>query len=107
VLAPGAYVQRLEDGAAAEFPFSPAAVERIPVSAADARNETMLLGMRLVGEGVRETDFQARFGTGLREAFGRPLRRLAALGLVEWDAAGARLTSNGRLLGNRVFREFV
>jgi Mn-dependent DtxR family transcriptional regulator len=35
------------------------------------------------------------------------LRHLRALGLIEWDEAGARLTPGGRLLGNRVFREFV
>ena len=41
------------------------------------------------------------------DTMGRRLRRLKALGLVEWDDEGARLTSGGRLLGNRVFREFV
>ncbi len=107
VLAPAAYIARLRDGAPQDFPFSPAAVDRLRVSREDAMGETMMLGMRLVGEGVSETGFQARFGVGLEAAFGRPLRHLRALGLIAWDAGGARLTPGGRLLGNRVFREFV
>jgi len=37
----------------------------------------------------------------------RELRRLKELGLLEWEGTRARLTKAGRLLGNRVFREFV
>jgi oxygen-independent coproporphyrinogen-3 oxidase len=107
VLAPAAFIARLTDGVPQEFPFSPAAVDRIRVSREDAMGETMMLGMRLVGEGVPESTFEARFGVGLEAAFGRQLRHLRALGLIAWDAGGARLTPGGRLLGNRVFREFV
>jgi len=107
VLAPAAYIARLTDGLPQAFPFSPAAVERTPVSQENEMGETMMLGMRLVGDGVAEANFRSRFGVGLEEAYGRQLRHLSALGLIEWDAAGVRLTQSGRLLGNRVFREFV
>jgi oxygen-independent coproporphyrinogen-3 oxidase len=107
VLAPRAYIERLETGDAQAFPFSPATVERIAVTPADALGETMMLGLRLLPDGVGAAEFEARFGRGLDEVYGRQLRHLSALGLIMWDARGARLTPEGRLLGNRVFREFV
>jgi oxygen-independent coproporphyrinogen-3 oxidase len=113
VLAPAAYIARVdnENGAAGRasrsFPFSPATVETIPVTPETAMDETMLLGLRLVREGVGEADFQARYGQGLEARYGRRLKRLMTLGLVERDAQRVRLTHGGRLLGNRVFREFV
>jgi oxygen-independent coproporphyrinogen-3 oxidase len=107
VLAPAAYITRMEAAAAKPFPFSAATVETTPLTPDTAMDETMMLGMRLIGEGVREAEFQARFGQGLEPRYGRRLRRLQALGLVEWDVEGARLTPGGRLLGNRVFGEFV
>jgi oxygen-independent coproporphyrinogen III oxidase len=107
VLAPGAYIERLTTGAERGYPFSPALLQSTPQTRDDAMGETMMLGLRLVDEGVRAEDFQARFGIGLGEQYGRRLRHLQQLGLLEWDAVGARLTRAGRLLGNRVFREFV
>jgi oxygen-independent coproporphyrinogen-3 oxidase len=113
VLAPAAYIDRLESAEqrAANggrlFPFSPATIEKICVTPATAMDETMMLGLRLVREGVGEAEFQARYGQSLDARYGRRLRRLASLGLVERDTLGVRLTNGGRLLGNRVFREFV
>jgi oxygen-independent coproporphyrinogen III oxidase len=107
VLAPAAYIGRLESGVEKPFPFSAATVETTAVTVETAMDETLMLGMRLIGEGVREVEFRARYGQGLEVRYGRRLRRLVALGLEEWDDEGARLTPGGRLLGNRVFREFV
>jgi oxygen-independent coproporphyrinogen-3 oxidase len=106
-LAPAAYIKRMLEGEAQAYPFSAATIERNPQTRADAMNETMLLGLRLTQAGVREADFRARYGVGLRETFGRTLRHLRALSLLDWDDEGARLTHGGRLLGNRVFQEFV
>ncbi len=113
VLAPAAYIARVSandesaSGGARSFPFSPATVETIPVSPETAMDETMMLGLRLVQEGVSAADFQARYGQSLAARYERRLKRLLALGLLERDARGVRLTPGGRLLGNRVFREFV
>jgi oxygen-independent coproporphyrinogen-3 oxidase len=107
VLAPAAYIARLESGAAAEFPFSPATLERTRLTPTDEMNETMMLGLRLTSEGVCADDFQARFGVSPEAQYGRKLRHLAALGLVTREGTRVRLTAAGRLLGNRVFREFV
>ena len=70
-------------------------------------DETMMLGLRLVGEGVSEAGFLARYGQSIDARYARRLKRLMALGLVERDGQRVRLTHGGRLLGNRVFREFV
>jgi oxygen-independent coproporphyrinogen-3 oxidase len=107
VLTPQAYLARLEAGGVVEFPFSAAVEEKIPVSAQDAMNETMMLGLRLTEAGVSTEAFERRFGVSLEQKYGAILRRLAGQGLVEWPAQRARLTRAGRLLGNVVFREFV
>jgi len=113
VLAPGAYITRLEhqpEGAGQlvrPFPFSAATVETIQLTPETAMDETMMLGLRLVGEGVSEADFEARYGQSIDTRYARRLKRLQALRLVERDAQRIRLTHSGRLLGNRVFREFV
>jgi oxygen-independent coproporphyrinogen-3 oxidase len=113
VLAPAAYIVRLESAeqraanGGRSFPFSPATIQTVGLTPETAMDETMMLGLRLVREGVGEADFQARYGQSLDARYGRRLRRLASLGLVERDTLGVRLTNAGRLLGNRVFREFV
>ncbi len=107
VLAPAAYIARLEAGSAEPYPFSPATAQRTPISDDEAMGEMMMMGMRLVREGVANADFERRFGVSLEQRYGRSLRRLAALKLIEWDGTRACLTGPGRLLGNRVFREFV
>ncbi len=107
VLAPAAYIERIERGGHAAFPFSPAVAQTTPVTPDDAMGETMMLGMRLVGEGVASREFEGRFGLSLEDKYRRELSRLQQLQLIEWDGERARLTRAGRLLGNRVFREFV
>jgi oxygen-independent coproporphyrinogen-3 oxidase len=107
VLTPQAYIAQLEAGGAGVFPFSAALDEKIEVTAEDAMNETMMLGLRLVSEGVASEAFEHRFGVSLEQRYGLALRRLAEQGLVEWPGERARLTRAGRLLGNVVFREFV
>ena len=108
VLAPGAYIDRLTAaGGPRDFPFSPALLQSTAQTRQNALDETMMLGLRLIDEGVRATDFQARFGVSLADTYGRILRRLQQLQLITSDDDGVRLTPAGRLLGNRVFREFV
>ena len=80
VLAPAGYISRLAQAVDKPFPFSAATVETTAVSIETAMDETMMLGMRLVREGVRETEFEARFGLGLDARYGRRLRRLQVLG---------------------------
>jgi oxygen-independent coproporphyrinogen-3 oxidase len=69
--------------------------------------ETMMLGLRLLQEGVPFTRFRARHGGELREFFGRELADLWHIGLLTLDDERVRLTRRGLLLGNQVFARFM
>lgn len=110
VRAPSAYIRRLEQPSPKDFPCTPATLASRLVSREDELAETMMMGLRLVEEGVGEAAFAARFGQSLRQVYGRQIERLERQGLLEWggpEGGRLRLTEKGRLLGNRVFVEFV
>jgi oxygen-independent coproporphyrinogen-3 oxidase len=67
----------------------------------------MILGLRLVQEGVRLTDFRERFGRELMDVYGREIEEMGQAGLLEVDGERVRLTARGRLLGNEVFQQFL
>ena len=52
-------------------------------------------------------EFEGRFGRKLEEVYGRELRELEELGLIEISKGRVRLTPRGRLLGNEVFQRFL
>jgi len=83
----------------------PVAQEEI-VGDREAMGETMMLGLRLV-EGVSDSEFRARFGLGVAEAFGPEIADLTGRGLVVYRDGHWQLTSRGLLLGNVVFGAFV
>jgi oxygen-independent coproporphyrinogen III oxidase len=110
VLSPATYIRRCLEGKGGPFPSSPATLDCVPVERDAEIAETMMMGLRLVQEGVSRKDFLDRFGESLLERFGRQIDRLFNLGLVEWggrDMDILRLTKKGRLLGNQVFVEFI
>jgi oxygen-independent coproporphyrinogen-3 oxidase len=72
-----------------------------------AMGETMMLGLRLLEEGVGGERFRAQFGCDLDEVFGAEIGDLVARGLLERLPDRVRLTPAGMLLGNRVFAEFM
>ena len=72
-----------------------------------AMGETMMVGLRLVREGVRFDRFAALHGVDLREVFRAEIAKLTAWGLVTMDAASIRLTPQGLMVGNQVFVEFL
>jgi oxygen-independent coproporphyrinogen-3 oxidase len=100
VLHPRDYIQRIQQTGVAV-----AATEQI--ERALEMGETMMLGLRLIAEGVERARFADRFGQELDEVFGPTIANLIAQGLLESDVHGVRLTPHGRLLGNRVFGEFL
>lgn len=69
--------------------------------------ETMFLGLRLLGEGVRFAQFSSRFGLDARARYGRQLSELTDSKLITVDESRVCLTPKGRLLGNEVFRRFL
>lgn len=97
---PEEYIRRVEAGA------SPVQGSE-ELDDAAAMGETMILGLRLLEEGVTIEPFRRRFGLTPWEAFPRELRELERQELVEGLPDRIRLTRRGRLLGNQVFMRFV
>ncbi|MEZ4532155.1 MAG: radical SAM family heme chaperone HemW [Thermomicrobiales bacterium] len=69
--------------------------------------ETMMLGLRLLLEGVSASAFEARHGVTLLDHFGAQIDELAHLGMVEWAGGNLRLTARGTLLANDVCARFL
>ncbi|MEJ2759105.1 MAG: radical SAM family heme chaperone HemW [Anaerolineales bacterium] len=104
------YIRALEETESASLPATPGTKARTPIDPEREMNETMMLGLRLLVEGVSEDRFEKRFGIGMRTVFGKTINKLEAKKLVEWCGPNRdtlRLTEMGYLLGNQVFVEFV
>jgi oxygen-independent coproporphyrinogen-3 oxidase len=69
--------------------------------------ETMMVGLRLLEEGMTFERFRKRFEMDLRDVYPREIERLLKLGFIEVDGERIRLSRAGRLVGNRVFGEFL
>jgi oxygen-independent coproporphyrinogen-3 oxidase len=69
--------------------------------------ETMMLGLRLVQEGVTFERFHQRHGRSMLDVFGAEIEQLGRLGLLERLSDRVRLTQDARLVGNQVFAAFL
>ena len=110
--APGAYIERLSEKttqrkSAREFPRTPATVNVTPIDRTTEMQETMMVGLRLVEEGVNAQTFEARFGEKLQVVFEKEVRQLIEGGLLENSNHRIRLTERGRMVGNQVFMQFI
>ena len=107
---PSEYIRRLgldRTPAEAKFPGTPATLEMNGIDMDTEMRETMMMGLRLTQEGVSAAAFKARFGVSLTEKFDQETRQMVAWGLLTWSGDILRLTPRGRLLGNRVFAEYI
>jgi oxygen-independent coproporphyrinogen III oxidase len=100
VLHPREYIERIAQG-------GEAVVEVEKIDRALEMGETLMLGLRLIEEGVERARFVERFGVELDEVYSAAIEQLIEQGLLESDDERIRLTARGRLLGNRVFAEFL
>jgi oxygen-independent coproporphyrinogen-3 oxidase len=111
VLTPQAYIESMiRPAELANYPRTPATVRTQSIDLQTEMNETMMMGLRLTMEGVSRSKFQARFRKNMIDVYGKQIQRLEEWGLLEWVGRNLeilRLTSHGRLLGNKVFGEFV
>lgn len=104
------YIERTTHPAHLPFPQTSAALEVTPIDRRAEMQETLMVGLRLTETGVSAAGFQSRFGEPLQKVFGSQISKLIGQGLLEvvpQDPDRLRLTRRGRLLGNRVFIEFV
>lgn len=69
--------------------------------------ETMMLGLRLIQDGVDRAAFRARHGRDLDQVYGATIRELVGLGMLEDDTKRVRLTTRGAMIANDVVARFL
>ncbi len=72
--------------------------------------DEMMLGLRLLEEGIRVEQFKGKYGIAPDQVFGEELEDLISNGLLERSMKNGErytLTRRGLLLGNQVFMRFV
>ncbi len=77
------------------------------IGPATAMGETMMLGLRLLQEGVSDAAFAARHGVALQSVYGATIAELTGSGLLRRDPERVRLTSRGLMLANDVCVRFL
>ncbi len=91
--------------------FSGVVAEQNDVDRAQEMGETMMMGLRLLQEGVSAEMFRFRFGErNWWMSMEKRSARLLGFGLLEWAGERSetlRLTERGYLLGNQVFSAVV
>ena len=103
------YIQRIHSNTTPVFPEGRACVKITELTRWESLEENMMVSLRLTEAGVSIREMEARHGTRIDQVFSRQIARLLRGGLLEWQRDGdvLRLTPRGRLLGNRVFSEFI
>ena len=84
----------------------PASEEKTVISPAEARFETIMLGLRM-NRGVNEKDFQRLHGVSIESCYGQKLHILASQGLVMFEDNCWRLTRAGMDLQNSILVELM
>jgi oxygen-independent coproporphyrinogen-3 oxidase len=108
ILSPHRYIRALESADSDyEFPRTPAVDQWNPVDRDAEIADTLLMGLRLTKEGIGRLAFKERFGEDLLQIHGALIERFVGNGLLYVDEQVVRLTSQGRLLSNMIFRELV
>ena len=106
------YITRLKQmpNGQSDFPITPATVHQETIDKATQMRDYMMLGLRLVKEGVSSEDFEDTYGESMKVVFKEEIRSLRDRRLVEWvgvEEERLRLTHRGVMLANQAFMEFV
>ena len=110
ILTPRKYINQMSEMKPNKFPRTPTSIEVQLIDKEVAMNETMMMGLRLLQQGVAKNDFKIRFGQDLEETFKDEIRELLKKELLKWGGDSNQtllLTKRGRVLGNQVFMKFV
>ena len=102
------YIQRMKQVSKRRILESPVIKRSEMISDYVAMQEQMMVGLRLVSEGVSIKDFSERFSQSPLVVFKKELNYLTQNHLIDIQNNDVIcLTHHGRLLGNIVFRQFV
>ena len=101
----GGYIRRIREAHAATA-FAATAFEET-LDGPTARGETMMLGLRLIDEGVAHERFAALHDADLRAVYADELAQLTDWGLIEQLPDRVRLTPRGLMIANSVLARFL
>lgn len=109
VRSPRKYIQQVSahDLEILPYPMSNAVDEYYKVSFDDEISETIMMGMRLVKQGIQLDEFQKRFNVSLLEIRKETIHELSNLGLIEITQNALRITTKGRFISNRILRDLI
>ncbi len=97
---PAEYIARMGDARGAVMNFE-------ELDARTSRGETMMLGLRLLREGVNQAGFAARYGAPVSHFFERELARGVELGVLDISPERILLTERGTFVSNQAMMLFV
>lgn len=89
------------------FPKTPATIKYEPIDRDTDMAETLLMGLRLLDEGLSLSAFERRYEERVEERFGDEIERLTYRGLLVSENNRLKLTKQARLISNYVFQHFV
>lgn len=89
------------------YPRTPATEHATVIDRDSEIAETLIMGLRLTQEGIVRGHFRERFGVDLLEVHPETIIRYEKHGLLYVDDQIVRLTQQGRLLSNMIFRDLV
>jgi oxygen-independent coproporphyrinogen III oxidase len=104
------YIDQISNGKPQPFPLSQATKMVISNTEDAEMQEKMMMGLRLVSDGISKSLFRKRFGRSMEKVFEKEISYLISASLLEWSGErnqNLRLTKRGKLLGNQVFIQFV
>jgi oxygen-independent coproporphyrinogen III oxidase len=108
VLSPSAYIDRGKLDINKDFPKTPMTINAHEIDKYQEMQEFMMMGFRLVEEGISRNNFLDRFEKDIDLIFEKELIKLNNRKLIEFvNEDKIRLSRRGRNLGNQVFMEFV
>jgi oxygen-independent coproporphyrinogen-3 oxidase len=108
ILSPQRYISAMKNiDAQFVYPRTPAVDQATVVDRESEIAETLIMGLRLTQEGIRRDLFRERFGTDLLEVHPDTIAKYEKHGLLHVDEEVVRLTKQGRLLSNMIFRDLV
>jgi oxygen-independent coproporphyrinogen III oxidase len=109
ILSPQRYIKTIQEakGKSFKFPYTPATVDAVIVERDAEIAETLIMELRLLKDGVSRRNFSDRFGVDLVELHQPVISKYQRYGLLEVTDERVRLTREGRLLSNTIFRELV
>ena len=81
--------------------------EKIKLTENDKISEFIILGLRLIKEGINTKIFELKFGKSIYDIFGDKIDKFVKLGMLEICGECIRLTHKGSYVSNAVLCEFM